>query len=248
MAEETTDTKTPDLAAEHAVRQTEILDKLAEETRLTRELLAKRVDPEAKPEPVYTKEQLQAWIDEGKVSVLDAATYLAEQGMKRTAASLRNENSQTLAAERAVAAVDQKISAYKDKIPALLDTGSEEFKLVQSVYKELIEDGHDESTTEAKLRTQLAALKIAFPKGDEKPREITSRKVTTESAGSSGGRATTGGKKASGNKWPEYVSQDMRDLKERQIEAGMYKGMDDPRLVQELAILKRRAEKKERAA
>ena len=242
---------TPDLFAAHAEKTNQILEQLVQQNAAARARENERPKEPAATETVYTREQLQGWVDEGKISVAQMVDYLVEHGTKKAAAELRRELKDTLDGERRRGTVEQRIAAFKANIPELSDKSSDEFKRAAEAFAELVADGHASDPDDPdSIKTELLALRIAFPEGSKpKPQQTIARERTSErqrsveSAGSGSGRGAS--KKETSGRWPSWMEDSRVEYYEEAIKRGRYKGMDDPLLKQELEILKKR---KERAA
>ena len=240
-----TDKTTPDLFAAHAEKTNAILEQLVELNRKSRE-------PEAKPakeepaEPVYSQQQLQAWVDEGKITVSQMVDYLVQQGTKKVAEELRREYRQTFEEERKRGTVAERISAYKAAIPELNDQNSDEFKRAAAAFRELVEVDDE---PEHDIRTELKALRMAFPDGAKPKPQAPARERTSERQRSvettGGGAGRSGGeRKANAGPWPSWFEDRRIEHYEDMIKRGLYKGHDDPILKKEIEILEKKRKAK----
>jgi hypothetical protein len=185
----------------------------------------------------YSTAQLQEAVDAGKITQAAALEIIRLQERQDIEAQLEKKLQAKLEQSNASNRVQSKIDEYADRMPGLRRQGSEEWTKAAEAYRELIQDGHDEG-----LKTELAALRIAFPDGGkakEAPKETTAqRQRSVESAGTSSGR--TSSKKESGGKWPSFLEQHRIDYYEQAIQKGRYSGRADPMLKKELDILEKR--------
>lgn len=235
-----------DLFATHVEKTNRILEELIAQSKAQPVVAPPQKQQTQKPQR-YTRAQLKAAVAEGKITeeimdeVLEAqlrADLQAELDQKLSA-----QVNQTAAAGR----VQSEMDKFTSRIPALRQEGSPEWLKAAKAYKVLVEDGAEIDTEVKKMRVELAALRIAFPEGEEKaaPRETTSqRQRSVESAGSGAGRSSES--KSKSGKWPSWLEDFRVDYYEQAIQKGRYSGRDDPKLKRELEILEKR--NKERAA
>lgn len=95
--------------------------------------------PQPKAAPVYTTAQLQAAVDAGTISVVEAADYLAEQRAKQTADRVlkqeRARDDESFRQSRAQAVIDE----YVKVAPWLKDKYDERRKPLEAEYSKLID-------------------------------------------------------------------------------------------------------------
>lgn len=221
-------------------RQNDLISELVEQGRAQREA-AKREAEKKEPERHYTSAELQKMVTDGTISEADMYNQLAYQREQRLIENMRKEHTEALQAERERAQVDSKLAAYRAQIPELADQQSAEYKQAADKYRELVSEyGQPENQ-----RTELLALRIAFPDGDKpKIRDQTSaRQRSVETTGQRG--AGTESRQSPG-RWPNWLPSHVADYYDKAIEQGRYAGMEDPMLKKELEIRDRR--RKEKAA
>ena len=244
-----------DLFAQHATEAVEAQKKTdARMQELLAELREQRRKPAAEPaekptpERVYTAPELQKLIDDGKITLAEAADYLAEVKSQKALEQAKKEMREQIVASQGATLVSQKIDGYLAAIPELADKTSDAFKDAQAAFSELVQEGEDAKD----LRTQLRALQIVFgrdPKSKRaersEPRETTAeRQRSVEATGSSSGRngkERSAAPRASG--LPGWLKPEHAALYEQRIQKGVYKGAKDPTLVKELELMKKRYDK-----
>lgn len=232
MADETTGTET-EKAPDAQGRLADVLERLNQKLSEP----APAPSPQApaasqQPQPVlYTTEQLQQFVDAGtltqaqmidRVRAQDA--YLAEQRASQRDAQLTSRQ-QLL----------REIEKYQDARPALREAGSEDLKKVLARVQKLVAKGYDPND----LRTQVVALEMEYESPDgAKPAEETTRtrKASPERAGTS-----SGSKKESGEDGGNMPAARRLHF-EKGIQAGRYKGWNDPQLRREAIRLQARDE------
>lgn len=128
-------------------------ERLAEE-RLTRimELEARDAAKAAPAAPVYTPDQLQTAVDQGRITSAQMTAQLVLQAKEDTKRELRVETQRETLRLTAAREVDQ----YIDKRPSLLDTASEDFRRVARVAREIATEMGTEITDP---RVQRRALR-----------------------------------------------------------------------------------------
>jgi hypothetical protein len=229
--------KTHELFVEQTQRTNDLLAELVEQNKQTK-AAPKKAEAEKPAEKTYTREELQKLVDDDRISQGQMIEQLVYQGMTTVAARLRTEYADALANERKRGTVEAKLSAYKVSIPGLMQKNSDERKRATDAFQELVDDGHDPED----MRTELLALRIAFPDGDkapaETPKETTSkRQRSVETPGSRTNREEKG---SSNMKWPSFVEDFRIAYYEEGIRKGRYTGREDPMLKKELEVLEKR--------
>lgn len=224
-----------DLFAEHAKAADARMEKVLEELKESRRQPAESKKEET-AERIYTFAETRKLVEDGKLTEDERMEY----HMRVQALETEQRTKKTLAETQAAAKVKAQLSQYREAIPAILERGTEERKLAEKVFAELIEEGHPK--TEA---TELAAYRIAFgrePKPKTEVRETTAqRQRSVESAGtSSGRRAERGATAASG--LPSWLPSELAAEFTSELEKGrVYKqGMKDPAFLADLEVAKRR--------
>lgn len=159
-----------ELFAQHAEKTNRVLEEL---TALAKQQAVKpepaRVDP-AKPQR-HSVAQLRAAVDAGTISEDVMRETLRAYDREDLKAELRAELRQEVQTTTAASRVQTKIDEYATRIPSLRTKGSEEWNRAAEAYRQLLEDGHEEG-----LKTELAALRVAFPESAKT--EV--RETTTE--------------------------------------------------------------------
>lgn len=239
---EKTEDKGSELFAQQTARTNDLLAELLEQNKLER---AHRTQPKApepvKEAPVWTREQLQAAVDEGKITTADMVDYLSELKTSKAVAKAREELKAEFAADRLTGTVEQKIAAYRAEHPDLTEKGSATRAAVVEKFNELVELGYDPKD----LRTELVACQFVVDGKKAPVKETTSTRVRSIEA--SGSRS--GGNDASGSdKWPKWVPAENRAFYETQIDKGRYKDMNDEKLKKDLGYLKKQLEDPKRSA
>jgi hypothetical protein len=200
---------------------------------LERELAEARAVP-ATPPKIYTPDELQEQVAEGKMSESEARTILARQEDQR----IDERVDQKLAAQTQAAELKTKVALYQRDHPDIAVPGSDERARVQAEYAALIEAGHPND-----IRTEYAALRSLYGPPKEIPETTReTRERSRESAGDSGGGGDDTGDSAHDDGAPRDIPAKNRDWWREQIARGRYPGgWDNKDLKKEVAILRRTA-------
>lgn len=108
---------------------------------------------------VYTPEQLQVLVDQGRVTPMAAANYLAQQHAQQAAMQTTSAAIQLQQLNAKVTQAANEVNAFIDKVPSLRDTQSAEFQKVSQVAYQTAEDMGLPVTD---FRVQRAALRQVY--------------------------------------------------------------------------------------
>lgn len=229
-----------ELFAEQTARTNDLLAELIADRKASKSTPAKAEDTE----PSYSQEQLQALVDDGKITVGQMVQQLVYQGAKAVAKATREENERALARERTRGSTDQRLAAYRASFPDLANPKSATAKKVAKAIAELAEeDGLDPESA----RTELMACRMVLGEGKKPARETTGDRVN--SVEGTGGRADVSRERASGGKFPDWMPDAHVAFYEKQIAAGRYRGEEGEKaLKREFENLKSKLQRKGQAA
>ena len=230
-----------DSFAPHADRLASKLDELREVIRASRQDPAPAPAPQREPE-TWSPEQLQALVDEGKITSAQMINQLRLQDRRE----IQQELSQRIDKEKATAAAEAQLNAriapYVQAMPELARADSDRFKQFDTRRKALIAEGYADD-----LRTQLTALRLEFGDPSSAKIEETTTQRTARSAETTTppSRRTQDGKPRSGKDPLSGFDDREREHYEKMVRSGQFKGWEDERLQK---ILDRHRKQKEAAA
>ena len=141
-------------------REQQARERAEQEAAALRAQVASQQRPQGPVGPViYTPQQLQQAVDQGLVTPMVAADILSRQNSEAAATrtALQVEQARTLAQKQQAAGTE--VNQYIDRIPALLDRGSQEFRKVEQAANS-ISDEMGLPVTD--LRVQRRALREVY--------------------------------------------------------------------------------------
>ena len=153
MAEDDDTDDKPVTGATLATAFDKLADRLAAVTAPAQPVVEKA--PEQPRE--YTRAELDALVEEGKINRVQADAQLDKQLEAKVTARVTANVTRAAAVETVNAAID----GYMAKVPALADKTSIEFKRVTDAFNDLVKHGSPDTKA-----TELAALRIALPAVD----------------------------------------------------------------------------------
>src|SRR3990167_2360910 len=128
----------------------------AEEARMRADTAERKVaQPPAPAVTFYTPDQLQAAVDQGRITATQASAQLALQAKEQAKTELRGELQYETRRTEAAREVDQFIA----KKPSLMDSGSDEFRRVAALARDVAADTGMAMTDP---RVQRQALRQAY--------------------------------------------------------------------------------------
>lgn len=202
-----------------------------EERKRERERLEARLSEleskAAKPaEREYSRTELQQAVDNGQISEVQMQDILDQQREKRLRRELREEMKATISATSKEDQYRRTIEEYRRVRPDLGVQGSEDWKRGAEEFQALANEFGRPKPGLEELRMEAMALRTAFgdvsrlrAKGKRDPDPYQETGSAREQGGSS--------------QWGK-VEQRVRDHFQKQIDRGVYKGRDDPKLVEKL--------------
>ncbi len=196
-----------------------------DKARLEGELEATKrppVTPETKPEPRLTWTQLEAAIEEGKVTSAQAKEYDRETLRKELQAEFERKLSETRDTDRRGSTVQSELDQYKQTVPSIVTRGTPERLKVEKEFSYLVSLGYDRND----LRTELLACRTVL--GD-----VTTMKARQAAQTTIGGRDTM--QDVAGNNKPKTDEKDPlktltgveRKHYQKRIDRGVYKGWSE---------------------
>ena len=195
--------------------------------RLEGELSVLKTAPKAeqpKAEPRLTWAQLQAAIDDGKITQTQAFEYREETLKKDLDAKWEAKLRQERETHTRVTTVSSELAQYRTVLPASVTPGTPERQKVEAVFLDLVQLGYDPQDP----RTELLAARQAFG-------SIATLKDRKAAAALPQGRETmqdipANGKPKSDAKDPlKTISAAQRTHYQRMIDRGMYKNWNEVR-------------------
>lgn len=225
------------MADEKITIDPQVSQSIAALTDQVRALVSKKDEP-AKTEPkVWSRTELDTAVAGGKITQAQADAILTSQTEKTVRETARAEARDEIHTATLSAKVDAEIDAYKDLVPDVMKSGSDARKAVEAEYQELISLG-DPATKVTELKAMRTALgKLSALKAAANARE---EREHHEDGGSSGDDDV-----ANPSVWKGIPARN-RTFYQTQINKGIYKGVDDPKLKRELDHI--RANPRRRAA
>jgi len=186
--------------------------------------LEERAKLKVETAPQYTRTQLQALVDEGKINQDQADQLWEKQLEDRITAKARAEAEQQARIQKKQTAVRDALSKYRELRPDIAIAGTEDRAKVQAEYRYLVDVlGQPEG-----IETEAAACRAAFGP-PEKAQAITRERRETPADGGAPRQEPRS------NRLPK-ISDRLHAFYEMQIAKGQYRGWDDPNLVKEIQI------------
>lgn len=179
--------------------------------------------------PTLTRAQLQAQVDDGRMSESEMDEVLERQREARLDKKLNETLDKKLTQGRRMDKVEAEAQRYLDAVPNVLKEGTPERAKVASEIDFLASLGEDPNDP----LTKVKALRAAF--GDVNALERAKAKATREThEETSGGGGDGDGGGSSGDKAPKELTPRQKSFYAEQIKKGFYTGWDDPRIATEL--------------
>lgn len=187
---------------------------------------------EKPPQKVYTAEDLDKLVAEGAISQTKASEILSRQAAEQASRSVREEIDSAQTERQRVGKLAEQVELYKEAVPAISQSGSEERGRLQRRYEELRGLGYPEG-----IETELAALRETFGP-PATIRERAARPEASPSGAIGGGGPEPGHEKKAGDGAPTDIPQHLRDHYTESFKKGLYTGWDDPRVKKELEYVR----------
>lgn len=181
----------------------------------------------------YTRTQLRALVNEGKITEDQMDATLEAQLKAELLASVKATTTQESRATQAAIAIGTALGAYIEAHPDLAVEGSDLRTRVQAEFDYLVSLGDDPNSKATELKAVRAALGPLTPKGRRKTPE-----THQETGGSDTGTREQGG---ADEAWSKGLSPAQRIHYQKQIDKGYYKGPTDKRLVKEVEFARARS-------
>jgi len=193
------------------------------------ELEALRTMREAKPEPAATPElswsQLQAYVDEGKLTMPQAMEY-REQLVRKAAEKVSEEKVRTyLDTTQRQQVVQSELAKYTQAVPEVAQPGTPERLRVEQEFRYLVTMGYDAKDT----RTEILALRAALGDPETAAKRRAAKAIPME-RDTMQDTAAPGKPKPSAKDPLTTLTPAQKDHYTRMISRGMYpKGWEDVR-------------------
>lgn len=215
------------LEAERKARQKLEL-KLAEVSGTVEGLKAGQQKP-PKAEKTYTRAELRALVNDGKITEDDMDATLERQLRAEITGSVESTVDARVKNSERSNKIASKIQDYVTAFPAINEEGSKLRARVQAEFDELVQMGDPADA----LATELKAIKAACG-----PLNTNGRRAgpdVHEDTGAGG----DGGERPNRDSWAKGLSAAQKAHYEKLIHSGVYKGTTDPKLLKELSYAKR---------
>ena len=111
---------------------------------------------------VYSWEQLEGWIADGRITRAQAAEYREDLVRKQTTRELESKLQQKLEVAHKAQTVSQSLQSYTDALPALNDRSSPERLRAESEYAFLVQLHGAPKDPDQRLVYELSACRAAF--------------------------------------------------------------------------------------
>jgi len=188
---------------------------------------------ESKPEPRLTWAQLEAGIEEGKITRAQAMDYREESIRKELEVKFDNRLKNVLATHSRGATVQSEIEQYKSTVPEIKTKGTPERIKLEQEFSYLVSLGYDENDS----RTELLACRTTF--GDVKvAQERQAAKTTIQERDTMQDIPASGKPKPDAKDPLKTITGEQRKYYQRMIDKGQYKGWAEVR--EELAFVPQR--------
>lgn len=173
------------------------------------------------PAKVYSRKELQAAVDEGRISEEQMDAVLEKQMMDKARNEARNEVSQVTKSQ----AIQQEIAAYTEALPDLDDANSDNRQRAEEAYEQMVSVMGEPATAADKQKYTAAALKAVFGPVDklkQRAKDISHKdRETHQEVGDGDDDATKSSKATKG------LNSQARSYYQSQIDRGMYKDWDE---------------------
>lgn len=165
----------------------------------------------------YTRAELQAAVDAGQISQVDADRTLEEQQTRRITAHVKETVTTETRQEQLVKTLNAEIDRYREFRPDIENPGTSDRKAVEEAFTYqtavLGKDPND-------LRTEVDALNVVFGPASKLQNGREQIAETHQEVGSDGGGE--GARNEAGNP-PKGLSRDMKEYYGKKIDQGFYK-------------------------
>lgn len=168
--------------------------------------------PAEKPK---TPQEIQALVDQGAMTQIEATAFLVRQEREAIKKSLREEQAGEARSQKLV----NEIARYQKSIPAIGQSGSPERTRLTREFERLVELGLPGDAT-----TELAALRTVFGDPDGVEERTAARPASQEDLGGSGGRGGASPSESDSSGAPKDLPAKQREFYEGKIAKGMYPG------------------------
>lgn len=195
--------------------------------------------PAAQPEKephIYTRAELRALVDAGKITEDQMDAQLEQQMEAKLEKKFKEKVDTTAAETRLASTVDTQIAAYIDAHPELTDTDSDLRRKVQEEFDYLCGVcGDNPKDKRTELKAIRAAVGALAPKGRKKEPE-----ASEETGGSEGGTGNKGGEDG----WSKGLSAAQKAHYKKKMDQGFYKGPTDKNLLAEVKYAREQRERR----
>jgi hypothetical protein len=180
---------------------------------------------------IYTRAQLRAMVNDGKITEDQMDAQLEAQLEAKLTQKVETTAKATAAETRITAEVNSGIAAYLEAFPDLNDLESETREKVHAAFDRLCRRGAPDNVA-TELSAMEAALGPLTPKGRKKQPE-----THQETGGSGSGPRDRNDTDAT---WAKGLTAAQKAHYQKQIDRGGYSGTTDKRLVAEVKLVRER--------
>jgi hypothetical protein len=174
----------------------------------------------------YTRVELQKFVDDGKISQVDANALWDKQTETKILANVDAKLDARLKQDSHAVAVQAQVDRYKELIPDMLLPDSEARRKVDAEFRSLVDLGQPDNKADGGLTTELLALRAVFGPAEALQRSRAELQTHQES-GARGGDFSSDGDSLTKEGWPKGLSERQRTHYEDQIRKGIYKSKKD---------------------
>lgn len=193
--------------------------------RLEGELEALKRQPVTPAQPVekrYTPAQLQAFVDEGKITVGQVLAYQEETIRQEMERKLDAKLTEKLAGASQQTTLQREINKYRESIPEVEQPGTPERTKLEQEFTYLIQLGYDKNDP----RTELMAARAAFGDPDLAKQKRQAKSITTPRE-TIQDIASNGSPKPAEKDPLKQLTSEQRKHYQRMIDRGVYKGWSE---------------------
>jgi hypothetical protein len=191
------------------------------------------LEEQAKTEETPGAADIARAIEAGQIENADGIALIARQTEQRAVSSAVTQAKAEIKAEQIQQQELAELERYREVIPGLKQSGSDEDMKAGKAYKELVDRGQPQNLT-----TTLLAIERTFGKIES----LEATPLRREGHPEVGGSGHAGGSSSSEGV-PSFITKvpGLQKQYEKRIASGQYKGWDDPRIAKHAAIVEKKA-------
>jgi hypothetical protein len=173
----------------------------------------------------YTRVELQKFVDEGKISQVDANSLWDKQTEANILANVDAKLDARLKQDSQAVAVKAQVDRYKELVPDMMVLDSEARRKVDAEFQTLVDLGQPNDKADGGLTTELLALRNVFGPAEALQRSRAELQTHQES-GARGGDFSSSDGGLTKDGWPKGLSERQRAHYDEQIRKGIYKSKE----------------------